>query len=31
MLVAMVREMARDLAAEKKLNLILIDASPGIG
>jgi len=30
-LVAMVREMARDLAAEKNLDLILIDGSPGIG
>ncbi len=30
-LVAMVREMARDLAAEKDLDLILIDGSPGIG
>jgi MinD superfamily P-loop ATPase len=30
-LVAMVREMARDLAAMRKLDLILIDSSPGIG
>ena len=30
-LVAMVREMARDLAAMHKLDLILIDGSPGIG
>ena len=30
-LVAMVREMARDLAASCKLDLILIDGSPGIG
>jgi len=30
-LVAMVREMARDLAAMRKLDLILIDGSPGIG
>ena len=30
-LVAMVREMARDLAADKNLDLILIDGSPGIG
>ena len=30
-LVAMVREMARVLAAEKNLDLILIDGSPGIG
>ncbi|MFZ3093229.1 MAG: ATP-binding protein [Methanothrix sp.] len=30
-LVAMVREMARDLAAETNLDLILIDGSPGIG
>lgn len=30
-LVAMVREMARDLAADKNLGLILIDGSPGIG
>jgi MinD superfamily P-loop ATPase len=30
-LVAMVREMARILAASRKLNLILIDGSPGIG
>ena len=30
-LVAMVREMARDLSAEKNLDLILIDGSPGIG
>ena len=30
-LVAMVREMARDLAAAKNLDLILIDGSPGIG
>ena len=30
-LVAMVREMARDLAKEKNLDLILIDGSPGIG
>jgi MinD superfamily P-loop ATPase len=30
-LVAMVREMARDLAASRKLDLILIDGSPGIG
>jgi MinD superfamily P-loop ATPase len=30
-LVAMVREMARDLAAMRKLELILIDGSPGIG
>jgi len=30
-LVAMVREMARVLAASKKLDLVLIDGSPGIG
>ena len=30
-LVAMVREMARDLAASSKMDLILIDGSPGIG
>jgi MinD superfamily P-loop ATPase len=30
-LVAMVREMARDLAASRKLDLVLIDGSPGIG
>lgn len=30
-LVAMVREMARNLAAMRKLDLILIDGSPGIG
>jgi MinD superfamily P-loop ATPase len=30
-LVAMVREMARILAAMRKLDLILIDSSPGIG
>jgi MinD superfamily P-loop ATPase len=30
-LVAMVREMARDQAAECKLDLVLIDGSPGIG
>jgi MinD superfamily P-loop ATPase len=30
-LVAMVREMARDLAASHKLDLVLIDGSPGIG
>jgi MinD superfamily P-loop ATPase len=30
-LVAMVRQMARDLAASSKLDLILIDGSPGIG
>jgi len=30
-LVAMVREMARILAASKKLDLVLIDGSPGIG
>jgi MinD superfamily P-loop ATPase len=30
-LVAMVREMARELAAMSKLDLILIDGSPGIG
>ena len=30
-LVAMVREMARELAAMRKLDLILIDGSPGIG
>ncbi len=30
-LVAMVREMARDLAEEKYLDLIMIDGSPGIG
>jgi len=30
-LVAMVREMARDLADMRKLDLILIDGSPGIG
>ena len=30
-LVAMVREMARDLAASRNLDLILIDGSPGIG
>ncbi len=30
-LVAMVREMARDLAASQKLDLVLIDGSPGIG
>ncbi len=30
-LVAMVREMARDLAASRNLDLVLIDGSPGIG
>jgi MinD superfamily P-loop ATPase len=30
-LVAMVREMARDLAATRNLDLVLIDGSPGIG
>jgi MinD superfamily P-loop ATPase len=30
-LVAMVREMARDLAESRKLELVLIDGSPGIG
>jgi len=30
-LVAMIREMARDLAASRKKDLILIDGSPGIG
>jgi MinD superfamily P-loop ATPase len=30
-LVAMVREMARNLAASRKLDLVLIDGSPGIG
>ncbi len=30
-LVAMVREMARDLATSRKLDLVLIDGSPGIG